>query len=249
MTTPQAAAEREIAAQADELMRLLVLEPSHDSYEGDRKHIIGFLERQQAKLTALEAELREARTERDRVMLLWKHERQLERERVRKLDAALDAAGVARERQPEFESDSLGVYGSTFLYCPQCGGGTEPGKRDNPQHKPECSPVPLTLPERLALLVEARDQWKLYFDLSEHREGGTQYAVDAILEHFNEDGSLKGEGVWRGKAIFEWLQKILAAEKEFSKRLDESGFFAKPREFQSLRTAAALAAHKEENKP
>ena len=90
-----------------------------------------------SRLAAAEALLREARAERDRVMLLWKHERQLERERVRKLDAALDAAGVARERLACHKCPSVDD---------ECDAASHPVK-----------PVPLTLPERLAMLVEARD--------------------------------------------------------------------------------------------
>lgn len=55
-----------------------------------------------------------------------------------------------------------------------------------------------------------------YFQACENAFGKQHWNADAILDHFNEDGSLKGEGKWRGKEIHDWLLKWQAAQDELN---------------------------------
>lgn len=55
-----------------------------------------------------------------------------------------------------------------------------------------------------------------YFQICENAFGRQHWNADAILDHFNDDGSLKGEGVWRGKEIHSWLLKWLDAQRELN---------------------------------
>lgn len=59
-----------------------------------------------------------------------------------------------------------------------------------------------------------------YFKLTEDARGAQHYAADCLLEHFHEDGSLRGGGVWRGKAIADWVKKFIDAENAISGQLN-----------------------------
>lgn len=86
-----------------------------------------------------------------------------------------------------------------------------------------------------------------YFAIVEQRSGRQSYAAEMILEHFNEDGSLKGEGVWRGKSIHEWLMKWIDAQRELDAALpgdfsDEGSLTAANEQIKLRRDAARWRA-------
>lgn len=65
-----------------------------------------------------------------------------------------------------------------------------------------------------------------YFKACEDVFGRQHWCADAVLDHFNEDGSLKGTGEWRGKAIHDWLLRWQSAQAamnaiEFSGRIGD----------------------------
>lgn len=68
------------------------------------------------------------------------------------------------------------------------------------------------LKQQVATLTAERDALKRYFDACENQFGRQHWNADAILDHFNADGSLKGDGKWRGKEIHGWLKKWIEAQ-------------------------------------
>jgi hypothetical protein len=59
-----------------------------------------------------------------------------------------------------------------------------------------------------------------YFNVMESVGGRRSYAADQMLSHFNDDGTLKGDGKWRQAELYKWTKKIVDADSEIGAKLD-----------------------------
>ena len=76
------------------------------------------------------------------------------------------------------------------------------------------------LEAQLAEVEREAVKLRRFFAIANKADGALLYAADEIFTHFNADGSLKGEGLWRGQAIHHWLTKMNEAQKRASAELD-----------------------------
>lgn len=63
-----------------------------------------------------------------------------------------------------------------------------------------------------------------YFRIAEHYGGLRSCAAEAILSHFNDDGSLKGEGRWRGREIYRFVKEFIDADNQIGAKLNAIDF-------------------------
>jgi hypothetical protein len=60
--------------------------------------------------------------------------------------------------------------------------------------------------------IGTEDRFREYFLFREEMDGQIAYSSEKILSHFNQDGTLKGEGKWRAKEIFEAIKAYVISQ-------------------------------------
>lgn len=84
------------------------------------------------------------------------------------------------------------------------------------------------------------ERLRRYRDVMEHCHGNRIYAVEKLLDHFDEEGNLKGDGKWRIGEIYRCVKDMDEASAEAArlfnnpdepvpKETDEAAAFAKQR--------------------
>lgn len=63
-----------------------------------------------------------------------------------------------------------------------------------------------------------------YFHIAEHYGGLRSCAAEGLLSHFNDDGSLKGEGLWRGREIHRFVKEFIDADNKIGAMLNTIDF-------------------------
>lgn len=72
----------------------------------------------------------------------------------------------------------------------------------------------------IARLKAHNEKLTTYFNIMESEEGQFWWDTQKILDHFKEDGALKGEGKWRGIEIYNCVKRLVDAHQRTGDKLN-----------------------------